>query len=124
MEIKSNKYHVAHPKTKNHINKYFHLVKFGDVDWFKTFECETMKGSQKLHQVIRYVSNREQLLRYEKAFAKEMVAYERTKLSSSILFLRLWFLLTTVFCHSCSELHVDIKIAYNMSKFCYKYLPN
>ncbi len=58
MEIESNKYHVAHLKTKHHINKYFHLVKVGDVDWFKTFECETMKESQKLHQIIQFVSNR------------------------------------------------------------------
>jgi hypothetical protein len=32
LEAKSNKYHVAHPKTMNHINKYFHLIKVGDVD--------------------------------------------------------------------------------------------
>lgn len=59
LEVESNKYHVAHPETMNHINKSFHLIKVGDVDQSKTFECETMKGSQKLHQVIRFVSNRE-----------------------------------------------------------------
>ncbi len=45
LKVESNKYHVAHPRTRHHVNKYFHLVKAGDVDQLKNFEYETVKGS-------------------------------------------------------------------------------
>jgi len=32
LKAESNKYHVAHPRARCHVNKYFHLVKVGDVD--------------------------------------------------------------------------------------------
>jgi hypothetical protein len=41
-----------------------------------------------------------QLLCYEKIFAKEIIPYGKTKVSSCNLFLRLCFLLTTIFCIS------------------------
>ncbi len=58
LKAKSNKYHIMHLRARCHVNKYFHLVKVGDVDRSKNFECETMKGILKLHQV-RFVSHKD-----------------------------------------------------------------
>jgi hypothetical protein len=51
LKSKANKYHVAHLNVGQHINKFFHEVKVGNIDRNKSFECETMKGSRVKHQV-------------------------------------------------------------------------
>lgn len=51
LKSKCNKYHVAYPSTRKHVNKFFWEVKVGDVDKSKGWECGTLNGSQKMHQV-------------------------------------------------------------------------
>jgi hypothetical protein len=51
LKFEANKYHVAHLNVRQHINKFFHEVKVGDINRNKSFECETAKGSKAKHQV-------------------------------------------------------------------------
>lgn len=51
LQAEVNKFHVATPSTRKHINKYFHLVKMGDVDRLKPFNCQTIHKSWRMHQV-------------------------------------------------------------------------
>lgn len=53
-----NKYHAAHAFAKKQVNKLFWEIKVGDVDKSKGWECETLNGNQKMHQV-RYVSHKD-----------------------------------------------------------------
>jgi hypothetical protein len=48
---KSNKYHASHPTTKKMVHKYIWEVKEGDIDRTRTFDCSTMQGRRKAHQV-------------------------------------------------------------------------
>jgi hypothetical protein len=49
LKAKSNKYHVASSKVGQHINKYFHEMKVGDMDKSSPFEYEIMHGSKNMH---------------------------------------------------------------------------
>jgi len=51
LQTKANKVHVIAPSSRVHINKYFHLVKVGDVDKSKPYDYQTMHKSCKMHQV-------------------------------------------------------------------------
>ncbi len=51
LKFKANKYHVAHPNVRQHINKFFHELRVGDIDKSKNFECEIVKGSRAKHQI-------------------------------------------------------------------------
>jgi hypothetical protein len=51
LRVESNEHHDTYLGVK-HINKYFHQVKINNVNSFKPFDCEIMKGSQKLHYVL------------------------------------------------------------------------
>ncbi len=58
-----NKYHVAYAYAfaKKQANKLFWEIKVGDVDRSKGWECETLNGNWKMHQ-IRYVSHKDPTL--------------------------------------------------------------
>ncbi len=58
LKAKSNKYHVASSKVGQHINKYFHEMKVGDVDTSSPFEYEIVHGSKNMHQVW-FISNKD-----------------------------------------------------------------
>jgi hypothetical protein len=51
LKFEANKYHAAHPSAQQHINKFFHEVKVGDINRNKSFECEIMKSNKAKHQV-------------------------------------------------------------------------
>jgi hypothetical protein len=38
LQAKVNKFHAITPSSRRHINKYFHLVKVGDVDMSKPYD--------------------------------------------------------------------------------------
>jgi hypothetical protein len=59
---KANKYHVIHPKARQHINKFFNKMKVGDIDRIRHLDCSTMKGSQSKHQVHSLSSKNTTLL--------------------------------------------------------------
>jgi DNA-binding protein len=58
LKAESNKYHDASSKVRKHTNKFFHRIKAGNVNRSKPFECETIHGSQSMHQV-KSISNRD-----------------------------------------------------------------
>jgi hypothetical protein len=43
--------HAIHPSARRVVNKHFWEVKEGDIDQTKAYDCATMKGSYKAHQV-------------------------------------------------------------------------
>jgi hypothetical protein len=45
MRSKCNKYHVAYPFARKHVNKFFGEVKVGDVERSKVWGCGTLNGS-------------------------------------------------------------------------------
>jgi hypothetical protein len=47
--VEINKYHVAHPKARREINKFFWNVNIGEVDKSKSFDCETVCGNYGMH---------------------------------------------------------------------------
>jgi hypothetical protein len=51
LQAKANKFHAIAPLSIRHINKYFHLVKVGDVDMSKPYDYQTMHKSHGMHQV-------------------------------------------------------------------------
>jgi len=51
LKVESNKYHATSSKVRQHISKYFHEMKVGDVDRSSPFEYEMMHGSKSMHRV-------------------------------------------------------------------------
>jgi hypothetical protein len=51
LRAESNKFHASHLIARKVVNKYFWEVEEGDIDRAWTFECSTIKGSCKVHQV-------------------------------------------------------------------------
>jgi hypothetical protein len=49
--FEANKYHATYPNVRQHINKFFHEVKVGDIDKTRPWDCFTMKGNHSKHQV-------------------------------------------------------------------------
>ncbi len=51
LKIESKEYHATSSKVGQHINKYFHEMKVGDVDRSSPFEYEIVHGSKSMHWV-------------------------------------------------------------------------
>ncbi len=69
LKSKTNKYHATHPNVQQHINKFFHEVKVGDIDRSKNFECETMKDNMAKCQVWSLSPKDPTLYQYRQLFA-------------------------------------------------------
>jgi hypothetical protein len=52
LQAKTNQFHATTPSSRRHINKDFHLVKLGDVDRSKPYDCQIMHKSCRMHQVL------------------------------------------------------------------------
>jgi hypothetical protein len=44
MRFEANTYHAAHQKARQHINKFFHEIKVGNIDRTKQLECFHSEG--------------------------------------------------------------------------------
>jgi hypothetical protein len=60
----ANKYYAAHDGARRRIQKHCWEIKQGDIDRLRPFDCLTMKGSQKSHQVRSVSSSDSTLIEY------------------------------------------------------------
>ncbi len=51
LQAKANKFHATAPSSRRHINKYFHLVKVGNMDMSKPYDCQIMQKSCRMYQM-------------------------------------------------------------------------
>jgi hypothetical protein len=45
LQVEANTFHAATPSAQKHINKYFHLMKMGNVDRLKPYDCQIIRKS-------------------------------------------------------------------------------
>jgi hypothetical protein len=68
LRLETNKYHVAHPKAKQHISKFFHYIKVENIDKSRHLDCLIVKESCSKHQVCYLSSNNPSLYQYHQLF--------------------------------------------------------
>lgn len=51
VRLEASKYHVVHPKAKQHINKFYHEIKVGNIDRSRHLDCLIVKENHSKHQV-------------------------------------------------------------------------
>jgi hypothetical protein len=51
LQAEANKYHAAHDGARRRIQRHCWEIKQGNIDRSMPFDCSTMKGSRKSHQV-------------------------------------------------------------------------
>jgi hypothetical protein len=64
LRAEANKYHAAHDGARRRIQRHCWEIKQDDIDRSKPFDCSTVKGSQKSHQVRSVSSPDSALIEY------------------------------------------------------------